>query len=341
MPSDRSTAVHEGTTSGTSPAAGRPLAWEPVYPELAALSAAVPDIDLSDVAAARELLGQLISGLPPHESRVPLSVREVTVPGGAASVPVRIYAPEQRPAPVPGLLYLHSGGYVMGGGLSIADYPARVIADRAGVAVVAVDYRLAPEHPYPAGLEDCYTVLEWAAARGGEHGIDPGRLAVLGESAGGGLAAALTMLARHRRGPRLIAQFLDAPMIDDRFGTGSMRTMADAPVWKSAGFQNGWRHYLKDIGGPGRPDVPVHAAPARATAGDLSGLPPAFVTAYQLDPLRDESLDYARLLIEADVPTDLRLYSGAFHIAHAFPGTEMSARMTDDRIDAVRRMLTA
>jgi acetyl esterase len=338
MSSDRYTGGHEQTTGAASAALMKPPGpWE-LHPELAAMAAAVPEIDPSAVGPARELLDHLISRLPPYESQVALSVQDVVVPGRIASVAVRIYAPADRPAALPGLLYLHSGGYVMGG-LPVADYPARTIADRAGVAVVAVDYRLAPEHPYPAALEDCYAVLEWLAAQGHELGIDPGRLAVVGESAGGGLAAALTLWTRHRRGPRLIAQFLDAPMIDDRFGTSSMRTLVDAPVWKSPAFQAGWRHYLREAGGPGSPDVPVYAAPARATVGELSGLPPAFVTAYQLDPLRDESLNYARLLTEAHVPVEVHLYSGAFHIAHAFPGTSIGARMTADRIDAMRRML--
>lgn len=307
-------------------------------PELAAVAAALPKLDLSDLASAREAERHTVSHLPSYESQVPLSVQELTVPDSAAGVPVRVYAPAQRPVALPGLLYLHGGAYVMGG-LPITDSSARMLAERAGVIVVAVDYRLAPEHPYPAGLEDCYTVLEWAAAQGQEHGIDPGRLGVLGESAGGGLAAALTLLSRDRQGPRLAAQFLDAPTVDDRLGTPSMTTLVDTPAWQSVNSPRSWRYYLEGTAEPGSADVPLYAAPARATAADLSGLPPAFVTAYQIDPTRDEGLDYARLLIQAGIPTEIHHYSRAFHVAHVIPGTAIGARMITDRVNAIQRML--
>jgi acetyl esterase len=310
---------------------------EALDPELAVAGAAMPAMDLSDVAATRELGRLMMSHLPRYESQLPLSVQDVTVPGSGASVQVRIYAPAQRPDRLPGLLYLHSGGYVMGG-LATADSPAMLLAERAGVIVVVVDYRLAPEHPYPAGLEDCYTVLEWAAAHGSEHGIDPNRIAVLGESSGGGLAAALTLLSRDRRGPSLTAQFLDAPTIDDRLGTPSMKSV-NAPTWQAANTIFSWRYYLNGTAEPGTPEVPLYAAPARATVRDLAGLPPAFVTLYQIDPFRDEGLDYARLLTQADVPTEIRQYSRAYHMAHIVPGTAIGARMTADRIDAIQRML--
>ena len=229
----------------------------------------------------------------------------------------------------------------MTGGLFSVDFNARMLADRAEVAVVTVDYRLAPEHPYPAGLEDSYAALEWAAGKGGEYGIDPGRLGVLGESSGGGMAAALSLLARDRGGPRLAAQFLDAPTVDDRLDTPSMTTLTDTPTWRSVNSPYSWRYYLQGTAEPGGADVPVYAAPARATVQDLTGLPPVFLTAYQIDPTRDEALNYARLLIEAGVPTEVHHYSRAFHLADIFPGTAIGARMTADRIQALRGMLHA
>lgn len=147
-----------------------------------------------------------------------------------------------------------------------------------------VGYRLAPGYPYPAGLEGCYTVLEWAASCGARYGIDGGRLAVLGESSGGALAAALSLLTRDRHGPRLIAQFLDAPTIDDRLGTPSMTTLSDTPAWQSVNSPYSWRYCLRGTAEPGDEGVPLYAAPARATAEDMAGLPPAFVAAYQVDP---------------------------------------------------------
>ena len=309
-------------------------------PELAAVAAAIPKLDLSDLASAREAERLMAGHLPKYEARIPLSVQDITISGqqNAAEVPARVYAPAEPLAPVPALLYLHGGGFVMGG-LLMADSTARMLVERAGVTVVAVDYRLAPEHPYPAGLEDSYAVLEWAVGKGEEYGIDPDRLGVLGESAGGGLAAALALLARDRGGPRLAAQFLDAPTIDDCLDTPSMTTLSDTPVWQSVNSPRSWRYYLQGTAEPGSTNVPIHAAPARATVEDLSGLPPAYVTAYQIDPTRDEGLDYARRLIQAGVPTEVHHYPGAFHMAHIIPGTAIGARMIADRIEAIRRML--
>lgn len=309
-------------------------------PELAAVVAAIPKVDLSDLASAREAERLLANHQPTYEARIPLSVQDISVPGlqGAADVPARVYAPAERSAPLPGLLYLHGGAYVMGG-LRLGEATARMLVERAGVIVVAVDYRLAPEHPYPAGLNDSYAVLEWAAGKGEEYGIDRDRLGVLGESAGGGLAAALALLTRDRHGPRLIAQFLDAPTVDDRLDTWSMKTLPDTPTWQSVNSPYSWRYYLQGTAEPGGADVPIDAAPARATVEDLSGLPPAFVTAYQVDPTRDEGLDYARQLMRAGVPTEIHHYGDAFHVAHVIPGTAIGARMIADRVEAVRRML--
>ncbi|PZG17034.1 alpha/beta hydrolase [Nonomuraea aridisoli] len=308
-------------------------------PELAAVAAALPRLDLTDLRAARELERQVSAHLPSYESATPLEVRDVLVPGPAQApdVAVRVYALAQAVRPLPALLYLHGGAFVMGG-LALTDFPARLIADRAGVVVVTVDYRLAPEHPYPAALEDCYAALRWLSE---QPGVDPGRIGVLGESAGGGLAAALAMLARDRGGPRLIAQFLDAPTVDDRLGTPSMRDLTDTPGWQAANSPHSWRHYLRGTAEPGGPDVPVHAAPARARVADLAGLPPAWTVAYQIDPTRDEGIDYARLLMRAGVPTELHHYSGAFHVAHIIPGTAVGERMIADRIEAVGRLLGA
>jgi acetyl esterase/lipase len=310
-------------------------------PELAAVAAAIPKVDLSDLAAAREAERLMFAHLPKYEARIPLSVQDIAVPGqqNMAEVAARIYTSAECLAPGPALLYLHGGAYVMGG-LPLADSTARMLVERAGVTVVAVDYRLAPEHPYPAGLEDSYAVLQWSVDKGEEYGIDPGRVGVLGESAGGGLAAALALVARDRGGPRLAAQFLDAPTIDDCLDTVSMTTLSDTPAWQSVNSPYSWRYYLHGVAEPGSANVPIYAAPARATVEALSGLPPAYVTAYQIDPTRDEGLDYAHRLIQAGVPTEVHHYPGAFHMTHAIaPGTVIGARMIADRIKAIRRML--
>ncbi|GAA4557731.1 alpha/beta hydrolase [Planotetraspora kaengkrachanensis] len=309
-------------------------------PELAAVAAGFPRLDLADLAGAREIERRFAAHVPAYDSSTALAVKDLLVPGPqqAPDVAVRVYSPADRVEPLPALLYLHGGAYVMGG-LDLIDPPARLIADRAGVVVVTVAYRLAPEHPYPSGLEDCYAALEWLSAEGADVGVDPGRIGVLGESAGGGLAAALALLARDRGGPRLIAQFLDAPTVDDRMDTPSMRDLPDTPTWQAMNSAHGWRHYLRGTAEPGSGDVPVHAAPARARVQDLVGLPPAWAAAYQVDPTRDEGIDYACLLMQAGVPTELHHYSEAFHVAHIIPGTAIGARMIADRIEAVRRLL--
>ncbi|WP_052849200.1 alpha/beta hydrolase [Streptomyces avicenniae] len=310
-------------------------------PELAALAPSIPPLDLTDVAATRALLRQAQADAPPYEAANPLDVLDLTVPGhdGGPDVPCRLHRPARRTGPLPALVYLHGGAFVLGG-LDELDAESRRLADLAGVAVLGVDYRLAPEHPYPAALEDAYAALRWLAGdAGAAEGVDPARLAVLGESAGGGLAAALAMLARDRGGPALAAQILDAPTVDDRLATPSMRDLPDTPTWKASNSRLSWRYYLAGTAAPGDPDVPLYAAPARAGADDLAGLPPAWVTAYQIDPTRDEVLDHALALIRAGVPTEVHHYSGAFHLAHAVPGTAIGERIVTDRLDAVRRLL--
>ncbi|MFF2525801.1 alpha/beta hydrolase [Streptomyces liangshanensis] len=317
----------------------------PLDPELAAWVGEVPATDLRDVRAARELERRTLERLPPYEPGRRLTVTDIALPGPrrgapAPGVTARVYAPAGRTGPLPGLLYLHGGGFALGGVASV-DSPARRLADRADVVVVNVRFRLAPEHPYPAALDDCYAALEWAAGPGGEaYGIDPARIGVLGESTGGGLAAALALLARDRGGPRLAAQFLDAPVLDDRLDSVSMRTIADATLWQAANQPLVWSYYLSGTAEPGSVDVPLYAAPARAWPTDLTGLPPAGVTTYQIDPVRDEGLGYALHLIEAGVPTEVHHYGTAFHLAHALPGTAIGARIHADRVSAIHRQLT-
>ncbi|MEY9968480.1 acetyl esterase [Streptacidiphilus sp. MAP12-16] len=309
--------------------------------ELAAVATFIPKVDFGDVTAARELARQFSGQAAAYESTRPLTVQDIAIPGeqGAPPVAARLYLPADRCGPVPGLLYLQGGAYVLGD-LDGGDGPARRIADQTGTAVLNVQYRLAPEDPYPAALDDCYAALRWMAGSAGhEHGIDANRIGVLGESSGGGLAAALCLRSRDHGGPALAAQFLDAPTVDDRLRTHSMRHLPDTPTWQASNSPLSWQHYLRGTARPGDTDVPLYAAPGRAQLTDLVALPPAYVTAYQVDPTRDEGLDYARLLIQAGVPTELHHYSGAFHVAHAIPGTAIGARITADRMNAISRLL--
>ena len=189
--------------------------------------------------------------------------------------------------PGPAVLYLHGGGMISGS-VAIYDGPVSRYVSNSGVSMLAVDYRLAPEHPYPVPVEDCYAGLRWLAEHADELGVDPARIAVMGDSAGGGLAAAVALLARDRGGPDLAAQILIYPMLDDRNTTPDPE-IAPFAVWSYDDNITGWGALLGDaIGGP---DVPAYAAPARAT--DLSDLPACYIEVGQLDIFRDEDLAYA------------------------------------------------
>jgi len=252
----------------------------------------------------------------------------------AGDVPVRVYRPEGAPPSAPAVLWVHGGGYIFGTGL---DEDARLNgwADAFGCVIVSVEYRLAPEHPYPAPLEDCYTALTWMAGNAGELGINPGHIVIVGQSAGGGLAAGLALLARDRGEVPVAYQLLIYPMIDDRDVTASSRI--NAVVWSPGANLLGWRAYLGDL--YGRDDVPIYAAPSRAK--DLAGLPPTFIGVGTLDVFRDEDITYALDLLAAGVPTELHVYPGAPHgFEMVAPGTGVARRARRDIDDALGRALS-
>ncbi|WP_033260779.1 alpha/beta hydrolase [Amycolatopsis vancoresmycina] len=309
-----------------------------IDPELLPWLDMLPAVTLTDdgLPAARASMAQLAEVLPAYEPAQPIDVRDTAVPGpsDAPDVPVRVYAPANRTAPAPGLLYIHGGGFIMGD-LDTFDAHLLRLVDELGIVIVSVDYRLAPEHPFPAPVEDCYAALNWVAAKADELGIDPARLGVAGESAGGGLAAAVALLARDRGGPALCFQYLGIPELDDRLDTPSMRAYTDTPIWNRPNAVFSWTSYLGAE--PGGDGVSPYAAPSRAT--DLAGLPPALVTTCQFDPLRDEGIDYAQRLAHAGVPVDLRHYPGTFHGSSMVEAAAVSRRMFADELDALRRGL--
>ncbi|MFI6992183.1 alpha/beta hydrolase [Nonomuraea wenchangensis] len=266
--------------------------------------------------------------LPQYTSERPVTVEDRVIPG---DVRVRLYRPEGD-TPLPALIYLHGGGFVSGE-LDFFQVRNLRFADRIPAVVIAVDYSLAPEHPFPAALEDCMATLEWVHGAAGELGVDPGRIAAGGDSAGGNLSTALAMLTRDRGGPPLCFQLLDVPVTDDRLETPSMRDFVDTPMWNRGDAILSWRYYLPDADGP----VSPYAAPARAE--DLSGLPPAYVSVCEFDPLRDEGIAYAQRLVQAGVHTELHMYPGAFHGAAVIADTALTRRMNEDMIEALRRAL--
>ena len=249
-----------------------------------------------------------LTTIPAHEVRAAFESREPTpgedvasvedleVPGPAGNVPVRVYRPDGASEPAPVVVYFHGGGWVLGS-IATHDGSCRALANRTGAVVASVGYRLAPEHPYPAALDDCFAATCWVAAHADDLGVDPGRLAVAGDSAGGNLAAAVCLAARDRGGPTIAFQTLVYPVTDlepDRWP--SMTANADGPLLTRAAMDWFIGHYAGDP----PPLDDALAAPIRAA--DLSGLPPAHVSTAGHDPLQDEGAAYAEALAAAGVP---------------------------------------
>lgn len=231
---------------------------------------------------------------------------DVEVPG-EPPVPVRVHRERGITAPRPAVFNMHGGGYVIGS-YDMDDATFDRWCPSLGVVGVSVQYRLAPEHPYPAPLDDCYTALRWTYEHAEELGIDRERIGIAGVSAGGGLAAALALLARDRGEVPVAFQLLDCPMLDDRQATASIQHEG-LYVWSREANEFGWRSYLGDLYGSA--EVPQYAAAARAT--DLTKLPPAFVSVGAIDGFRDEDIDYALRLNQAGVPCELHVYPGLPH----------------------------
>ncbi len=307
-------------------------------PEIAAALAASPiggidfgSFTIDSVPQIRDAM----AAMPRPELPPPVvPSREVVVDASrdGASPTVRVYEPDGGSAPRACVYWIHGGGYLFGTGLDRDPRLERWAADLDAV-VVSVEYRLAPENPYPAPLHDCYAGLEWTARHHDDLGIDRNRIVVAGASAGGGLAAGLALLARDRGEIDLAYQLLIYPMIDDRNVTASSR-IDGAPVWSRAANLLGWHAYLGRE--PGGDDVPAYAAPARET--DLTGLPKTFIGVGTLDVFRDEDIDYALRLLAAGVPTELHVYPGAPHgFEMITPTAGVAVRCQRDIDDALAR----
>lgn len=231
-------------------------------------------------------------------------IEDLTATGPGGPIPLRLYLPSPEPG-LPILVYLHGGGLVMGSNRSFEPL-ARELAHASGAAVAAVEYRLAPESPPPAQFDDSYAATEWVAAQADELNLDAGRLAVVGDSAGGSLAAAVTLAARDHAGPRICVQVLLYPGLDRDMGATSITAMPDAPLLRHEDIV--YMHELVDRGGAPRDpyQVPAYAA-------DLSGLPPAIVVTGACDPIRDWGERYAARLRDAGVQTTVTRYPGMYH----------------------------
>ncbi|GJF33545.1 esterase [Kitasatospora sp. NE20-6] len=307
-------------------------------PELAAALAMSPEVDISDLAAARTAQAAELAGTVERADSTGVTVGLLRVPGpDGAELALRTYRPLDGRGPLPVLYTMHGGGFVLGS--PDVDHDENLDFCRELQAfVVSVDYRLAPEHPYPAALEDCWTGLSALVGRSAELGLAPDRIALRGDSAGAGLAAGLAMLARDRGGPRIRLQQLHSPALDDRLETPSAREFTDTPIWNRHSARLSWEAYL-GTGVPGGAAVDRLAAPGRASAADLTGLPPAHVTVMQFDPLRDEGIDYARALLGAGVPTELHVLPGTFHGAGMVVHAAVVQRAHAEAVAVLRRAL--
>jgi acetyl esterase len=306
-----------------------------IDPELAAVLPMIPASDLTDLPAARASFSDMIAAMPKPESEgILVEDRRIPGPAGAPDVPIRIYRPEQPVAPA-AVYDVHGGGFIMGD-LEIDHARNLVLARELGVVVVSVEYRLAPETPFPGPLEDVYAGLVWTAEHAAELGVDPQRIAIHGSSAGGGLAAGLALLARDRGGPRIAFQYLGVPELDDRLSTPSMTAFTDTPIWNRPNAVISWDAYL-GRGVPGTDGVSPYAAPARAT--DLAGLPPAYVSVMHFDPLRDEGIGYALAMLAAGVTVELHLFPGTFHGSGLAPHAAVSQRESAETVGVLRQAL--
>lgn len=301
-------------------------------PEFADLLERLPPIDLADVAVLRSLL----AARPARElsTRPDLEIRHLSVPGRhGPPVPIRLYLPRDRGRPSAGLVYCHGGGFVVGNLDSDHERCVR-LATEAGVVVVSPSYRLAPEHRYPAALDDCTDTLRWLDASAANLGVDRSRLVVGGTSAGGALAAGVALRARDDRGPELALLLLACPVTDSTLAGASIREFWNSPGWNGASTMRMWAHYLPTDAAP-----VTYAAPALAPS--LSGLPPTEIVIADLDPLRDEGLLLGRRLEADGVAVTVHQFP---NVPHGFdtllPRAELSMRSVATQVRALSALAT-
>ncbi len=282
--------------------------------DLLKVLSAVPVPDLPDVAAA-----------------------EIRVQSAFGAKPIRVltYRPTNSDGPLPTIVHVHGGGFVMGAP-EMKDVENRLLALELRCAIYSVDYRLAPEAPHPAPLEDIYSVFAWLHANGDELGLDPARIGIKGESGGGGFAAAATLYARDHSGPKFAFQHLIYPMIDDRTAVRKdLHPHVGEFVWTQANNYFGWRSLLG--GEPGSVGVSPYAAASRAA--DVSGLPPTYISVGGLDLFLEENLSYADRLSRAGVPVEFHMYPRTYHGFYRATSARVTKQAERDNREALRRFL--
>ena len=309
-----------------------------VDPELLPLLEMFPDyvFNNENLPSIRNQFKEQMSAVPvPPENGV--SVEERLIPGASDGPEVRviIYTPPHTATMRPALLHIHGGGYVVGEpGMSHArNYD---LSADLGCVVVSVDYRLPPEHPHPAPAEDCYAALKWLYGNASEMGVNAAKIAIGGESAGGGLSAALALLARDRKEVPIAFQWLIYPMLDDRTCTRMPNPATGEFIWTRDANHYGWKSLLGHA--PGAAGVSPYASAARTQS--VAGLPPTFIGVGALDLFLDENIAYAQRLMQASVPTEFHVYPGAYHGFDMFAGAvTVSKQFERDMRDALRKAL--
>jgi acetyl esterase/lipase len=307
------------TTHTTHPSFGQPVGPPPPFDsELAPVVELLSSLRAPDAYRPDNILEMRapVPGLEAPTDEIltrggAYSVQQQTVPGpdGAPDISLLICLPKIAASPTAAIYHIHGGGMIVGdnrfGLVEMID-----LAEPLGMAVVSVEYRLAPETPHPGPVADCYAGLVWTSAHAAEFNIDPQRIVIAGASAGGGLAAAVTLMARDHNGPAIFAQVLQSPMLDDRNDTPSARQMRGLGIWDRSSHETGWNALLGD-GVRGGPDVSPYAAPSRAQ--DLSGLPPTFIDVGTAETFRDEDVAYASRIWQAGGRVELHVWPGGFH----------------------------
>jgi acetyl esterase/lipase len=304
-----------------------PQIAEALAPMAGAMATATPPA-VGDVAARRALWEPIIGAAgtaQPMPADVTTSEHHATADDGA-QIRMRWYGKDGA-TPGSAVLFFHGGGYIFGH-IDLFDGPVARYVSASGVPMLSVEYRRAPEHPFPTPLEDAYAALVWLHEHAAELGVDRGRIGVMGDSAGGGMAAALAILARDRGGPQIARQILLMPMLDDRTTTPDPH-ITPYLVWSYDDNLTAWPALLGAAAGG--PDVPATAAPARLA--DATGLPPAYIEVGQLDVFRDEDTAYATTLSRAGVPVEFHLHPGAPHEFDAIAAdSDVARRAIADRI---------
>ena len=299
---------------------------ERIHPDLKDGFMAMPEMTITaeTLNDLRKMFRLPPEALPKDEA---VDVRNETLPSGLR---VRVYTPKTGKEKYSALLWIHGGGHIIGTPEQDEGLCLR-IAKEADCIVAAPDYRLAPEYPYPADVEDCYEALVWLTEN---LPVRKDRVAVAGQSAGGGLTASVALVARDRKGPALCFQMPLYPMLDYRTMTPSAQQVVDHRVWCKDFNITAWEMYLGKISG----NVPAYASPSMAE--DLSGLPPAYIMVGQLDPFRDEDITYAQRMLQAGVPVELHVVPGAFHgFENILPDTPLSIKAKDEYIKALAEAL--